>query len=68
VPRGLTVHATSRTTSRSKTLRSTRRALAPGNRQASEANDVRETVTDEVIRLDRGNQTPGARTLDMAAR
>jgi hypothetical protein len=49
------------------TLRSTRRTLAPGNRQAGGANDARVLATDEVVRPGRRKQTPEARTLDMAA-
>jgi hypothetical protein len=55
VPRGLNHRSTLRTTVQSKTLRSTRWSLAPGNRQAAVANGARVTVTGEVMRLGGGN-------------
>jgi hypothetical protein len=56
VTRGLTASRTQRTPNESKTLRSTRRSLAPGNRQASDANGARVRATDEVVRLERRKQ------------
>jgi hypothetical protein len=51
VSRGLErAREASRTPGWSKTLRSTRSSLAPGNRQARGANGARVTATDEVVR------------------
>jgi hypothetical protein len=58
-----------RISTRIKTSRSTCRWLASsGNRrQAAGANGAEGRATDEVVRLSRGSETPGARILDVAA-
>ena len=58
-----------RISARIKTSRSTHRWLASsGNRrQAASANGAEGRATDEVVRLSRGTETPGARILDVAA-